>query len=179
MNHWLIAPVVLPLFAGALLVLLEKARSRATAGVSLGSTLALLWVAAQLLLQAQTGDVQVYLVGNWQAPWGVALALDRLAALMVVLTALVGLAALVYALGGDDRKGIVSSLTRILAMRMVSIENMHTEIIISPGTGRRSFKVMAHLLVPAGLTNEQLHAELDGLASEMMLDVALGDRPRA
>ena len=36
MNHWLIAPVVLPLFAGALLVLLEKARSRATAGVSLG-----------------------------------------------------------------------------------------------------------------------------------------------
>ncbi len=106
MNHWLIAPVVVPLFAGALLVLLEKARSRATAFVSLGSTLALLWVAVQLFLQAQTGDVQVYLVGNWQAPWGVALALDRLAALMVLLTALVGLAALVYALGGDDRKGL-------------------------------------------------------------------------
>ena len=53
---------------------------------------------------------------------------------------------------GDDRKGIVSSLTRILAMRSVSIENMHTEIITSPGTGRRSFKVAAHLLVPASST---------------------------
>jgi methionyl-tRNA formyltransferase len=78
---------------------------------------------------------------------------------------------------GDDRKGIVSSLTRILALRSVSIENMHTEIVTSPGTGRRSFKVAAHLLVPGGLTNEQLHADLDGLAREMMLDVALGDRP--
>jgi methionyl-tRNA formyltransferase len=80
---------------------------------------------------------------------------------------------------GDDRKGIVSSLTRILALRSVSIENMHTEIVTSPGSGKRSFKVSAHLLVPAGLTNEQLHAELDGLAREMMLDVALGDRPGA
>jgi methionyl-tRNA formyltransferase len=76
---------------------------------------------------------------------------------------------------GDDRKGIVSSLTRILALRSVSIETMHTEIVTGPGTGQRSFKVAAHLLVPAGLTNEQLHAELDGLAREMMLDVALGD----
>ena len=80
---------------------------------------------------------------------------------------------------GDDRKGIVSSLTRVLASRLVSIENMHTEIVTSPGTGRRSFKVIAHLLVPANLSNEQLHAELDGLAREMMLDVALGDRPSA
>jgi hypothetical protein len=39
--------------------------------------------------------------------------------------------------------------------------------------------VAAHLLVPAELTNEQLHAELDALAREMMLDVALGDRPGA
>ena len=37
---------------------------------------------------------------------------------------------------GDDRKGIVSSLTRILAIRSVSIENMHTEIVTSPGSGQ-------------------------------------------
>jgi methionyl-tRNA formyltransferase len=90
-----------------------------------------------------------------------------------------GLRSVELQLVGDDRKGIVSSLTRTLASRMVSIENMHTEIVTSPGTGKRSFKVVAHLLVPAALTNEQLHAELDGLAREMMLDVALGDRPSA
>jgi len=90
-----------------------------------------------------------------------------------------GLRSVELQLVGDDRKGIVSSLTRILASRMVSIENMHTEIVTSPGTGKRSFKVVAHLLVPATLTNQHLHAELDGLARAMMLDVALGDRPSA
>ena len=54
---------------------------------------------------------------------------------------------------------------------------MHTEISTSPGTGRRRFKVVAHLLVPANRGNERLHAELDGLAREMTLDLALGDRP--
>ena len=90
-----------------------------------------------------------------------------------------GLRGVELQLVGDDRKGIVSSLTRILASRMVSIENMHTELVTSPGSGKRSFKIAAHLLVPSALTNEQLHAELDGLAREMMLDVALGDRPGA
>jgi multicomponent K+:H+ antiporter subunit D len=45
--------------------------------------------------------VHGYLLGNWRAPFGIALALDRLSALMLMLTALVGLAALLYARGGD------------------------------------------------------------------------------
>jgi multicomponent K+:H+ antiporter subunit D len=105
-NHLIIAPIVLPLLAGALLVLLEKAQSRWVPTLALASTMALLWVAVLLLLQAQAGSVQVYLLGNWQAPWGIALALDRLSALMLLLTAVVALASLVYALGGDDRKGL-------------------------------------------------------------------------
>ncbi len=105
-NHLLVLPIVLPLLVGALLVLLEKAQSRWVAAVSLASTLALLWVAVQLLLQAHEGSVQAYLLGNWQAPWGIALALDRLSALLLLLTALVALASLVYALGGDDRQGL-------------------------------------------------------------------------
>jgi multicomponent K+:H+ antiporter subunit D len=104
-NHWLVMPIALPLLVGALLVLLEKAQSRWSAALSLANLLALVWLAVQLLLQAHTGEVQAYLLGNWSAPWGIALALDRLSALMLLLTALVGLASLVYALGGDDRKG--------------------------------------------------------------------------
>ncbi|MDZ7854835.1 monovalent cation/H+ antiporter subunit D [Sphaerotilus sp.] len=105
-NHLLILPIVLPLLVGALLVLLEKAQSRWVGAVSLASVLALVWVAVQLLLQADTGAVQAYLLGNWRAPWGIALAADRLTALMLMLTSLVALASLVYALGGDDRKGL-------------------------------------------------------------------------
>jgi len=79
---------------------------------------------------------------------------------------------------GEDRVGIVSSLTKILAERGVSIENMHTEIVHS-GVSGKHFKIDAHLLVPATLPVDALRQELGSLASEMMLDIALGERQGA
>jgi len=108
--HGPIVPIALPLVAGSLLLLLEASRSaRASAlvpWVSLLATAALLLASVQLLVQADSGVVQAYLLGNWQAPFGIALALDRLAALMLVLMAVVALGSLVYALGGDSRRGV-------------------------------------------------------------------------
>jgi multicomponent K+:H+ antiporter subunit D len=104
-GHGIIVPIVLPLVAGASLLLLETWRSRWVAAVSVLSTLALLAVVVMLLMQAAGGSVQAYLLGNWQAPWGIALALDKLSALMLLLTALVACAALLYALGGDAQRG--------------------------------------------------------------------------
>ena len=77
---------------------------------------------------------------------------------------------------GDDRLGIVSSLTRQLAQRGISIENLHTEIIRTGVTGKQTFKIQAHLLVPASTSLDVLRLELGSLASEMMLDIALGER---
>ena len=48
---------------------------------------------AQALGVAAEGAVSAYLLGNWRAPFGIALALDRLSALMLALTALVAVAA--------------------------------------------------------------------------------------
>ncbi len=77
---------------------------------------------------------------------------------------------------GEDRVGIVSSLTRMLAQRSISIETIHTEIVRSGGAGKQTFKVQAQLLVPATLSIDALRAELGALASEMMVDIALGER---
>lgn len=77
---------------------------------------------------------------------------------------------------GDDRVGIVSRLTSMLAERAISIENIHTELTRSGVSGKQTFKIGAHLLVPAALPVEQLRRDLGALASEMMLDVALGER---
>ena len=104
-GHGVIVPVVLPLIAGATLLLVEKWRPRAAGLLSLAATLALVLVGVGLVQQASTGVVQPYLLGNWQAPFGIALALDRLSAMMLLLTALVAAGALLYALGGDDRRG--------------------------------------------------------------------------
>ena len=77
---------------------------------------------------------------------------------------------------GDDRVGIVSNLTRILAEAGVSIEHIHTEIVGTTHGAQRTFKVAAHLLVPNTLTSDELRRRLEPVASQMMVDIALGNR---
>jgi len=98
-SHWIVAPIVLPLLAGALALLVERRSRRAAAAVSVCATVALAGIALRLAVMAASGEVSAYLLGNWRAPFGIALALDRLAALMLVLTALVGVASVLYACG--------------------------------------------------------------------------------
>jgi len=77
---------------------------------------------------------------------------------------------------GNDRVGIVSKLTRILAESGVSIEHIHTEIVGTTPAAPKTFKVAAHLLVPNTLSSDELRNRLDAIAGEMMLDIALGGR---
>ncbi len=76
---------------------------------------------------------------------------------------------------GADRAGIVSQLTRRLAERGVSIEQLQTDPLVADD-GSVRFKVSAHLLVPQAVGNDTLRADLEGLANEMTLDIALGER---
>jgi multicomponent K+:H+ antiporter subunit D len=104
--HWIVAPVVLPMLAGALLLLIERRQPRFTARLSFIATALQLAIAVGLAVAASDGTVRSYLLGNWSAPFGIALALDRLSALMLVLTALVALAAVLYAGTGRDHSRI-------------------------------------------------------------------------
>jgi methionyl-tRNA formyltransferase len=94
-------------------------------------------------------------------------------------TGAAGLRGLELQLVGEDRLGIVSNLTRILADSGISIEHIHTEIVGGQGTGKRTFKIGAHLLVPKALAADELRRKLEVLANEMMVDIALGERPAA
>jgi multicomponent K+:H+ antiporter subunit D len=47
----------------------------------------------------------VYLPGNWQAPFGIVLVVDRLSALMLVLTGIIGVSALLFAMARWDSAG--------------------------------------------------------------------------
>lgn len=77
---------------------------------------------------------------------------------------------------GEDRVGIVSRLTGMLAERGVSIESIHTDVLRSGVSGKQTFKVGAHLLAPATLAVEELRQELGTLASDLMVDIALDER---
>lgn len=98
-HHLIVAPVVLPLVAGALLAVYDERRQFLKGLINLISTLATLYISVVLLQAADTGGTSVYLVGNWPAPFGIVLVLDRLSALMLVLTGILGSAALIFSLG--------------------------------------------------------------------------------
>ena len=105
MSHALVLPIVLPLLAAVLCLTGHTAGLTFQRWVSLISGLVLLGVAMVLVASAARGEISVYAIGAWQAPFGIVLVLDRLSGAMVLLTALLALPALLYALAGADAKG--------------------------------------------------------------------------
>jgi len=105
MNSLIVVPVVLPALTAALTLLTVKRRSLSS-GLSLAGSVGSVLVAMLLFLAARDGTITAYALGNWPAPFGIVLVLDRLAALMVLLTALLALAVVSYAvLTKLDRRG--------------------------------------------------------------------------
>jgi multicomponent K+:H+ antiporter subunit D len=106
MNHWIIAPVLLPPLVAAVIILAARYQVGLQRVFSLAATLALALIGIGLLILSMNGEVSVYELGNWPAPFGIVLVLDRLSATMVALTAVLGVAVLLYAIGsGWDKRG--------------------------------------------------------------------------
>ncbi|MGM0661018.1 MAG: monovalent cation/H+ antiporter subunit D [Pseudomonadota bacterium] len=106
MNHWIVVPVVLPAVLAAILTLSMRQTPTLQRVFSLAGVAVLLAVAIGLTVQAAGGGIDVYELGNWPAPFGIVLVLDRLSALMVLLTAVLGSLILIYAIGtGWDQRG--------------------------------------------------------------------------
>jgi multicomponent K+:H+ antiporter subunit D len=105
MSHGIIFPVLLPSFAAVLLLFAVRRPLAVQRALGLAATAALFGVALRLLARAATGEREVYRLGDWPAPFGIVLVLDRLSALMVLLTAGVALVALVAAARGWDGRG--------------------------------------------------------------------------
>jgi multicomponent K+:H+ antiporter subunit D len=108
MDHLTIAPIVIPLLAGTLMILIGERRRGLNAALGLTSAIALLILAAMLLWMADSADntaVRTYRLGNWPSLFAIVLVLDRLSALMLLLTSVLGVAALVFSLARWHRVG--------------------------------------------------------------------------
>ena len=103
MNHLVIAPLLLPLLVGIALVLMRKSATSLRRSVSIVSTLVLIAIALALVLRVDDGAVLVYRLGNWPAPFGIVLVVDRLAAAMVLVTAILAACVALYAVRGGDQ----------------------------------------------------------------------------
>lgn len=102
MNHAIILPILLPLFSGSVLLMAHRMPAALKRSLALLSTWALIPLALYLLCLANQGTLLGYQLGNWQAPFGIALLLDRLSALMLLLTAVLASAAVLYSCTGED-----------------------------------------------------------------------------
>jgi multicomponent K+:H+ antiporter subunit D len=105
-HHLVMLPLLVPLFAGVMILLESRQRHRVRRFTGLVATLTLLPVSWLLWGQASVEEYRVYQLGNWPAPFGIVLVLDRLSALMLMVTAMLAVPVYLYACRGDDGIGV-------------------------------------------------------------------------
>ena len=106
MSHLVLLPVLVPLLGGTLLLLLRDALPLSVRrSINLGTVAMQVGLAFLLLEAVRGGDILVYALGNWPAPYGIVLVADRLTAWMLLLTALLAFFALSSGIQGTDRGG--------------------------------------------------------------------------
>lgn len=112
LDHLPVLPVLLPAFTAMLLLLIGDAQSgHANPRTQWARRLSLLSLglgaltALALVGEVRDGALLVYRLGDWPAPFGIVLVVDRLSAMMLLLTQLVALPVIWYASGGWDTHG--------------------------------------------------------------------------
>ncbi|NEN75124.1 monovalent cation/H+ antiporter subunit D [Pelistega sp. NLN82] len=113
-DHLPIFSIAIPMFVGVLMVFLKDKRRKLNKSIGLLSTVAQLTIAVILMLGVSgklegiewTNNINVYLLGNWDAPYGILLVVDRLSALMLALVAGLGMMCIIYSTSLWDRAGV-------------------------------------------------------------------------
>lgn len=105
MTHWLIAPIILPAMLAPFIVLAARYHIGIQRIFSMAGVIAQVAIATGLAWATFDGTVLLYQLGDWAAPFGIVLVGDRLSAMMVLLTSVLSLFVLLYAMGSgwDDR----------------------------------------------------------------------------
>ncbi|MEP3947201.1 monovalent cation/H+ antiporter subunit D [Ascidiaceihabitans sp.] len=105
MTHWIIAPIVLPALLAPFIVLAARYHIVIQRVFSVVGVAALIALSAGLAWQVSDGSVISYRLGDWAAPFGIVVVGDRLSTMMVLLTSVLALFVLLYAIGSgwDDR----------------------------------------------------------------------------
>lgn len=100
---WLLAlPFLWPIAVG-LFAFVSRRRPELARGISLVGCVGLLVIALSIFVQVLAQGPVAAQMGNWPAPFGITLVVDRLSAIMLLLAALVAVTVAVFALADVDR----------------------------------------------------------------------------
>jgi len=102
MNLFLVLPLVIPLAAAAISILLRNSLLLQR-GLAILSMAALLGAGIVLLYQLSSSDqVMATQMGDWPAPYGITLVADLFSAIMIVVAALMGLVVVIFSIPSID-----------------------------------------------------------------------------
>lgn len=74
---------------------------------------------------------------------------------------------------GTDHPGIIHDISRVLAARDVNVEEMRSDCVAAPMGGGDLFKMSASLTCPPAVDIDELHAALEEVANDLMVDISL------
>jgi multicomponent Na+:H+ antiporter subunit D len=105
MNNIILMPVIWPLLTGIILIFLVK-QIRLQKIISLLSSLIAIGISVTVVYQVSQTGMMTLAVGSWQAPFGIIIAADMLASLLVLTTTVIGTAVLLYSFNaiGKERE---------------------------------------------------------------------------
>lgn len=103
MNLIIVLPIIIPLVFAVIMLFFWK-NIKAHKILNVIASLFSLAVSIVLLSGVNSSGIISLQVGSWQAPFGISIVADLLASIMVLITAVIGLAASIYSLGSMDEQ---------------------------------------------------------------------------
>src|SRR5690606_598858 len=116
----LLAPILVPLFTAAVLLLAPRRPLPQRWIACIGSVIHLLF-GVLLFVAVERDGIQVVQAGNWAAPYGITVVADLLASMLVVAAGFVGVAVSVYAFAGVDPRREVVGYHVLLQILMMGV----------------------------------------------------------
>ncbi|HHK74900.1 MAG TPA: amino acid-binding protein [Rhizobiales bacterium] len=74
---------------------------------------------------------------------------------------------------GQDHKGIVRDISRVLAENSVNVESLNTNVFSGSMSGEAMFSAKAEIILPDDLDLDDLCAALEEIAGDLMAEVEL------
>jgi len=162
MNALVPLVVVIPLVGAALALILGK-RPRAQRAVTILALAVVLVVGTVLLIAVDSTGVLVMDVGGWAAPFGIVLLVDRLSALMVIVSAIVLLAVFLFSVvpgsvDGDEETPVSIFYPTYLILATGVFNAFIAGDLFNLYVGFEILLVSSYVLITLGGTEQRIRA---------------------
>ncbi len=119
LQHLAILPIAIALLAATLTLVVGERRLAQQRAIAWIAIALLLSCGALAVLRTSSGEMFVYLMSNWRAPFGIALAVDKLTAIMLLLTSFIG--AVVMAAQTSSRRPVGTYFYPLFMLQLMGL----------------------------------------------------------